>query len=136
MVHALHEAWRVARAAVLDVRPQVGDPQVLVRDRAGSETVCGGLRWDSPDPEGHPEAEAALALVVAEGRFVVAASGRFDWTDTLKSADDLAETIHDEWERDMDEEATLRLMAGMRQAGLGAQAIIRQAIQIQLLRKV
>ncbi len=136
MVHALHETWRVTRDAVLDVRPVVGDPQVLVRDRDGSETVCGGLRWDSPDPEGHPEAEAALAQVVADGRFVVAASRQFDWADTFKSADDLAETIHEEWERDMDEETTLQLMRGMRQAGRGAQAIIRQTIRIQLLRKV
>jgi hypothetical protein len=136
MVHALQETWRVTRSAVLDVRPIVGEPQVIVRDRNGSETVCGGLRWDSPDPEGHPEADAALAQALAEGWFAVAASRQFDWVDVFKSADELAETIHEEWERDMDEETTLRLMRGMRQAGRGAEAVIRQAIRIQLLRKV
>lgn len=136
MVHALHESWRVTRDAVLDVRPRVGDPQVIVCDRNGTETVCGGLRWDSPDPEGHPEADAALAQALAEGWFAVAASRQFDWVDVFKSADELAETIHEEWERDMDEETTLRLMRGMRQAERGAEAMIRQAIRIQLLRKV
>ena len=136
MVHALQETWRVTRSAVLDVRPIVGDPQVIVRDRNGSETACGGLRWDSSDPEGHPEADAALARALAEGWFAVDASRRFDWVDVFKSADELAETIHEEWERDMDEETTLRLMHGMRRAGRGAEAMIRQAIRVQLLRKV
>ncbi|MBI3244135.1 MAG: hypothetical protein HYZ49_17780 [Chloroflexi bacterium] len=137
MVHALNESWRVARAHVLDVRPRVGEPQVLVRDKNGRETICGGLPWNGGDPEGHPPAEIALSRVVAAGKFTVLAETQFDWIDSYGSADELAESVSDDWvSRELSEETALKLMRVMEEAGPGAMPFIRQPIGIRLLKKI
>ena len=136
MVHALQETWRVTHVHVLDVRPRVGEPQVIVRDRDGWDTICGGLHWNGDDPEGHPHAEAALARVIAEGKFVVAAEKEFDWIDSYESVDELVESINDDWvSRGLGEETALKLMRAMETAGRGATPFIRQQVGMRLLRK-
>jgi hypothetical protein len=137
MVHALKETWRVSGAHLLDIRPRLGEPQVIVRDRDGRDTICGGLHWNGDDPEGHPHAEAALSRVVAEGLFTVIAEKQFDWIDAFESVDELVESVGEEWEsRNLGEEAALKLMRTMETAGRGAVPFIRQPIGIRLLKKV
>lgn len=136
MVHALTETWRVSRGVVLDVRPRPGEPQVLVCDAPGREWACGSLPWSGDLPEGHPQAEAALAQVVAQGWFAVAGARQFDWVDTFATADELAETVHEDWSRTLDEDTALKLMRAMEQGGRGAVSLIRQAIGVKLLRKL
>ncbi len=136
MVHALKETWRVSRAHLLDIRPRLGEPQVIVRDRNGRDTICGGLHWNGDDPEGHPLAEAALSQVIAEGLFTIVAEKQFDWIDAYESVDELVEAINEEWEsRSLGEEAALKLMRAMEAAGRGAVPFIRQPIGIRLLKK-
>ncbi len=137
MVHALDETWRVTRAHVLDVRPRVGEPQVMVRDRHGRETVCGGLHWNGADPEGHFHADTALARVIAAGKFAAVAEKQFDWIDAYESVDELAESISDDWvSRELGEETALKVMRTLETAGRGAAPFIRQQIGIRLLKKI
>jgi hypothetical protein len=136
MVHALKEAWRVARAEVLDIRPLIGEPQVIVRDRRGRDVVCGGLSWIGGDPEGHPEADAALKRVLAEGWFEVQSTAQFDWIDEYGSADELLESVEEDWvSRSISEDTALRLAQAMDDAGSGAAPFIRQPVGVRLLIK-
>jgi hypothetical protein len=136
MVHALKEIWRVTRVHVLDIRPRPGEPQVIVRDRNGRDTICGGLHWNGGDPEGHPHAEGALSQVIAEGWFTIAAEEQFDWIDAFESVDELVESISEEWEsRNLGEETALKLVRAVEAAGRGATPFIRQPIGIRLLQK-
>ena len=137
MVHALKEAWRAARAEVLDIRPLVGAPQVIVRDRRGRHWACGGLHWDGGDSEGHPEAEEAVMRVVAEGRFKIESAAHFDWIDEYESANELIESVEEDWaSRGMGEDTALRLAQSLADAGPGAVPFIRQPIGVRLLRKI
>lgn len=137
MVHALKEAWRVTRAEVLDIRPLVGEPQVIVRDRRGRDWACGGLHWDGGDPEGHPEAEEAVMRVVAEGRFKIESTAQFDWIDEYESADELIESVEEDWaSRGISEDTALQLARSIADAGLGAAPFIRQPVGVRLLRKI
>jgi hypothetical protein len=142
MVHALKEAWRVTRAEVLDIRPLIGEPQVIVRDRRGRDVVCGGLSWNGgrhgsdADPEGHPEAEAALKRALAEGWFEVQSTAQFDWIDEYGSADELLESVEEDWvSRNISEDTALRLAQAMDDAGSGAAPFIRQPVGVRLLIK-
>lgn len=140
MVHALKETWRVSGAHLLDIRPRLGEPQVIVRDRDRRDTICGGLHWNGgrqdSGAEGHPHAEAALSQVIAEGIFTVVAEKQFDWIDAYESVDELVEAVNEEWEsRSLGEEAALKLMRTMEAAGRGAVPFIRQPIGLRLLKK-
>jgi len=134
MVHALNEAWRVARAEVLDIRPLIGEPQVIVRDRHGREWACGGLFWNGGDPEGHPEADEALRRVLAEDRFKIESETRFDWIDEYESAEELVESVDEDWtSRSINEDTALKLAQAMEEAG--TTPFIRQPIGVRLLIK-
>lgn len=140
MVHALKETWRVSRAHLLDIRPRLGEPQVIVRGRDERDTVCGGLHWNGgrqdSGAEGHPHAEAALSQVIAEGMFTVVAEKQFDWIDVFESVEELVESVAEDWEsRALGEEAALKLMRAMEAAGRGAVPFIRQPIGLRLLKK-
>ncbi len=138
MVHALQEAWRVARAMVLDIRPLPAAPQLWVRDRAGREAKCGDLARRADAPEAHAEAERAVGQVVrcASPYFTAAAARQFDWIDVFEDPDELIEEVSEEWENwIVDEDTALKLMRTVSDTGRGAAPFIRQAIKAQVLKK-
>lgn len=137
MGHALRETWRVARSMVLDIRPAAEAPQVWVRDRAGRESLCGGLLWKGGEVHLHRAANEAVRQVLAESLFAVKAARQFDWVDAYENTDELIEDIADEWDNwGLDEDVSLRLVQTMERAGKGASPFVRQSIQAQLLQKL
>ena len=137
MVHALHETWRVTRDEVFDIRPHVFAPLIYVRDRNGGEAFCGELTWCDDSGQHHIQSDAALARVIAVGKFVIAKEDHFDWFETFDTADELVEQVHDDWITwTVDEDVALRLMRAMKDSGRGAKAFIKQGIGVRLLKRM
>lgn len=134
MVHALHEAARVARSVVVDIRPRVEPPEVWVRTLAGQEVSCGGLVWKGGEVYVHRAANEAVRTALADGLFVSAATGSFEWLDQFESIEELVEMVEEDWDNwTVGEDTALRLV---KVGQPGAVPFIRQGIQLQVLRKL
>ena len=149
MVHALNEAWRVLRRSdhdqsappfrhgLIDIRPQPGDPLVVVQSQAGEEINCGPLRSKESGYNRHESAEQALDAVVGAGKYSIAEARAFEWIDEYESADELSTDVDESWStRMLDEDTTLALMHALDRLDGAGTAIIRQSIRIRFLRKL
>ena len=149
MVHALDEAWRVLcladhkqsgppfRNGLIDIRPQPGDPMVVVYSRDGEEINCGPLRSKESGYNRHQSAEQALKTVAEAGKFSIAEARAFEWIDEYESADELSKDVDEGWStRMLDEDTALALMHALDRLDGAGTAIIRQSIRIRFLRKL
>jgi Methyltransferase domain len=132
---ALHEAVRVSRGSVLDIRAILPPPVVWVRTRAGQDINCGPVTRKT-GTEHNRAANAAVAQALNDGWLTRVDSRHFDWIDVYESGDALVGEVTDEWENwFVGEDLSLKLARTLSDSGRGAQPFIAQGVQAQLLRK-
>lgn len=149
MVHALKEAWRVIRGetnnfsngppyrrGLLDIRPRTSDPMIYVCLPGGREELCGPLTSTSTSVDKHSNAERAVKRAVDEGWFRLSAQRDFDWVDEYDTADDLVESIEEDWSsRSLEEDVALNLIKTMENCPPSTRALIKQRIGVRILQK-
>lgn len=134
---ALREAYRVARASVLDIRAALAPPEILVRTQNRGDLLCGPLVRRVPHSHYNEEASVALEAALADGVFARRERREFDWIDVYENVDEMIGEITEEWESwIIDEDLALKTVRTFAEAGRGAIPFVRQGVQMQILQKL